>query len=103
MTTTIRRRLAKLEEVASGNPRDDLTDAERALVLAHHARCDEREGRTTLTAEQRALLAEPGAWHRLQQAFNKPAFAGRIIEALDRDKAEWRRARRAGAQATTAG
>ena len=98
----IERRLARLEREAPGNPRDDLTDGERALVRAHFDRCAEREGRGIVTDEQRALLAEPGSWRRLQEAFGKPAFAGRLVEALDRARRERMETRRAVARGTAA-
>ncbi len=80
-------RVARLE--AAAGPQG-LSDADRAHILAWQARvADERyDGGPPPTLEQLALLARPGFWTRLQQAWARPAFARACFEALERRRAE---------------
>jgi hypothetical protein len=65
-----------------------LSDADRAHLLAWQARVAERyDGGPPPTLEQLALLARPGFWTRLQQAWARPAFARACLEAVERRQA----------------
>ena len=66
-----------------------LSDADRAHLLAWQARVAERyDGGPPPTLEQLALLARPGFWTRLQQAWARPAFAHACVAALERRRVE---------------
>jgi hypothetical protein len=79
-------RVARLEAAAGTQ---GLSDEDRAHLLAWQARVAERwDGGPSPTLEQLALLARPGFWTRLQQAWARPAFARACFEALERRRAE---------------
>jgi hypothetical protein len=56
-----------------------------ANLKAWNARVAERwQGGPPPPLAQRALLAKPGFWERLQRAWAKPAFARACLEAIER-------------------
>jgi hypothetical protein len=75
-------RVARLEAAAGTQ---GLSDEDRAHLLAWQARIAERyDSGPPPTLEQLALLARPGFWTRLQQAWARPAFARACVEAIER-------------------
>jgi hypothetical protein len=75
-------RVARLEAAAGTQ---GLGDEDRAHLEAWQARVAERwHGGPPPTLAPRALLAKPGFWTRLQQAWARPAFAHACVAALER-------------------
>jgi hypothetical protein len=74
----------KIERLAV-HTQGGLSDEDRAHLLAWQARVAERyDGGPPPTLEQLALLARPGFWTRLQQAWARPAFARLCLAAIER-------------------
>jgi hypothetical protein len=78
------RRVARLEQRIHAT-RGGLTDDDRAHMLAWQARTDHKyRGGPVPSEAQLELLARPGFWGRLQEAWGRPGWARLCLEAMER-------------------